>query len=69
MKVIYMTGYTDDMVVHHKVLEPGVDLLQKPFTRDQLVRTVRSVLDRASRGIAIRARKEIPATGSQPEFP
>jgi len=47
MKVIYMTGYTDDMVVHHKVLEPGVDLLQKPFTRDQLVRTVRSVLDRA----------------------
>jgi len=47
MKVIYMTGYTDDMVVHHKVLEPGVDLLQKPFTRDQLVRKVRAVLDRA----------------------
>jgi len=47
MKVIYMTGYTDDMVFHHNVLEPGVELLQKPFTREELVRKVRSVLDRA----------------------
>lgn len=47
MKVLYMTGYTDDMVVQHKVLEPGVALLQKPFDKVQLARTVRSVLDRA----------------------
>jgi two-component system, cell cycle sensor histidine kinase and response regulator CckA len=45
MKVLYMTGYTDDMVVQHKVLEPGVALLQKPFDKVQLARTVRSVLD------------------------
>ncbi len=45
MKVLYMTGYTDDMVVQHKVLEPGVALLQKPFDHVQLARTIRSVLD------------------------
>jgi two-component system cell cycle sensor histidine kinase/response regulator CckA len=45
MKVVYMTGYTDDIVVHHKVLEPGVSLLQKPFTRTDLAKKVRSVLD------------------------
>ncbi len=45
MKVLYMTGYTDDMVVQHKVLEPGVTLLQKPFDKMQLARKVRQVLD------------------------
>ena len=40
-----MTGYTDDMVVQHKVLEPGVKLLQKPFSRDELALKVRSTLD------------------------
>ena len=45
MKVLYMTGYTDDMVIHHKVFEPGIALLQKPFNRSQLARKVRSVLD------------------------
>jgi hypothetical protein len=40
-----MTGYTDDMVVQHKVLEPGVNMLQKPFTRLDLASKVRSTLD------------------------
>ncbi len=44
-KIIYMTGYTDDMVVQHKVLEPGVNMLQKPFTRLDLAQKVRSTLD------------------------
>ena len=44
-KILYMTGYTDDMVVQHKVLEPGVELLQKPFTRTELAVKVRSTLD------------------------
>ena len=38
MKVVYMTGYTDDMVIQHNVLEPGVALLQKPFDKVQLAR-------------------------------
>ena len=44
-KIVYMTGYTDDMIVQHKVLEPGVKLLQKPFTRTDLARKVRLTLD------------------------
>lgn len=44
-RIVYMTGYTDDMVVQHKVLEPGVKLLQKPFGRVELALKVRSTLD------------------------
>jgi two-component system cell cycle sensor histidine kinase/response regulator CckA len=44
-KIVYMTGYTDDMVVQHKVLEPGVKLLQKPFSKADLALKVRSTLD------------------------
>jgi len=44
-RIVYMTGYTDDMVVQHKVLEPGVQLLQKPFTKSDLALKVRSTLD------------------------
>jgi two-component system, cell cycle sensor histidine kinase and response regulator CckA len=44
-RIVYMTGYTDDMVVQHKVLEPGVKLLQKPFGRTDLALKVRSTLD------------------------
>ena len=44
-KIVYMTGYTDDMVVQHKVLEPGVQLLQKPFSKADLALKVRSTLD------------------------
>ena len=44
-KIMYMTGYTDDMVVQHNVLEPGVRLLQKPFTKMDLGLKVRSALD------------------------
>ena len=44
-KIVYMTGYTDDMVVQHKVLEPGVKLLQKPFTKGELGLKVRLTLD------------------------
>jgi len=44
-RIVYMTGYTDDMVVQHKVLEPGVMLLQKPFSKVDLALKVRSMLD------------------------
>jgi two-component system cell cycle sensor histidine kinase/response regulator CckA len=44
-KIVYMTGYTDDIVVHHRVLEPGVQLLQKPFSKTELALKVRSTLD------------------------
>jgi two-component system cell cycle sensor histidine kinase/response regulator CckA len=44
-KVLFMSGYTDSAVTARGVLEPGIFLLQKPFTLDALTRKVREVLD------------------------
>jgi hypothetical protein len=45
MKVLYMSGYTDSFIAGHGVLDPGLHLLHKPFTEDDLVRKAREVLD------------------------
>jgi len=41
-----MSGYTDDAIVRHGVLEKGVNYIQKPFTMEGLARKVREVLDK-----------------------
>jgi signal transduction histidine kinase len=44
MKVLFMSGYTSNAIVHQGILDPGVAFLQKPFTIATLSRTIRLVL-------------------------
>ena len=44
IKVLFMSGYTDDAIVHHGVLEEGAEFIQKPFSPDELAVKVREVL-------------------------
>jgi signal transduction histidine kinase len=46
LKVLFTTGYTRNAVVHNGVLDPGVELVGKPFTIEELAAKVREVLDR-----------------------
>jgi PAS domain S-box-containing protein len=45
VKVLFMSGYTDDALAHHGVLEPELSFLEKPFSPGRLVRKVRDVID------------------------
>ena len=45
IRVLYMSGYTDDALGPHGVLEPGLNYLQKPFAPEVLAQKVRQVLD------------------------
>jgi hypothetical protein len=44
LKVIYVSGYTEDTVIRHGVLEAGIEFLPKPFSRESLARKIRDVL-------------------------
>ena len=48
LNVLFTTGYSRNAIVHHGRLDPGVQLITKPFTFDQLAARVRDVLDRMS---------------------
>jgi two-component system cell cycle sensor histidine kinase/response regulator CckA len=58
MKVLLMSGYTDDTATRHRVSSSGIPFFQKPFTPESLARKVREVLDVHRQEIA-------PAPGSR----
>jgi CheY-like chemotaxis protein len=45
VRVLYMSGYTEDAIANRGVLEPGVSLISKPFTQESLSRKLRELLD------------------------
>ena len=60
IKVLYMTGYTRNAIIHHGRLDPDIDLLTKPFTADALARKIRrssmANAKPAGYGMALRSR-------------
>ncbi len=45
LKVVYTSGYTENAIVHHGRLDPGVQLLSKPYRREELLDKLRTVLN------------------------
>jgi CheY-like chemotaxis protein len=45
MRVLFTSGYTDDVIVHHGVLDAGVSFIAKPFDNSELARGIRKALD------------------------
>jgi FixJ family two-component response regulator len=45
MKVLFLSGYTDDAIVHHGIIDSDIPFLQKPFSSEGLANKVRDLLD------------------------
>jgi hypothetical protein len=45
---LYVSGHTEDVIVHHGVLDPSIAFLPKPLTPASLLRRIRAVLDQAN---------------------
>ena len=45
MKILFISGYTDDLLGEHSVLSEGMSFMQKPFSPQEIVYKVRAVLD------------------------
>lgn len=53
MKVLFMSGYTDDSIVHHGIVDAGIAFIQKPLSKGAFLQKIREVLDDASVGGAV----------------
>jgi signal transduction histidine kinase/ActR/RegA family two-component response regulator len=61
LRVLFTSGYTENAIVHHGRLDPGVELLSKPYGREQLAAKVRRILDRPAQN-----RRRAGRNGSRP---
>jgi two-component system, cell cycle sensor histidine kinase and response regulator CckA len=68
MRVLYISGYPEDVIAHKGVLDPGIDFLEKSSVHTDITRKVREVLDRpAARADQAPAAAE-PAGGAGPKI-
>jgi len=63
LKVVYMSGYTDDTIVHHGVLDKGTHFISKPFTAEDLTTMVRNVLDGGNEDLSARQGRPLGGEG------
>jgi PAS domain S-box-containing protein len=68
LKVLYMSGYTDDVIVRHGELDPGIPFLGKPFTAENLMQKVREVLDSGITGLADKHEKKLKTDAGMMEL-
>jgi len=52
LKILFSSGYTDDAISHHGVLQPGIEFIPKPYSRTALACKVRQLLDQPGAPIA-----------------
>jgi FixJ family two-component response regulator len=67
IKILFTSGYTDDALAQHGVLEPGVAFLSKPYASATLARKVRAMLDNESDTALLRKQRRTinqPPSGS-----
>jgi CheY-like chemotaxis protein len=69
LKVLYMSGYTDDVIVRHGEFDPGIPFLGKPFTAEALMRKVREVLDSGITDLADGYEKTVKPDAGMKEQP
>lgn len=71
IKVLYATGYTDDVILQHQVLEHGVSLLRKPYTAAALGAKIRETLDTIPPDVAAAEQRRMANAGKEalPEVP
>ena len=53
LRVLFMSGYTEDMMLQHRIAELGITVVEKPFTRDDLALAVRNTLDRVAEPVEV----------------